>query len=590
MFTHKGTSRYSLPFLLLISVVLALLIPPSYAHADTPVYPGNYSPTSTDWTTNTALPTTGKHGINLSITVSRASNFTVYALCAPTFGAGTSVEVSIGTVTTASTFTYNNTSTCSAQTGNTFISGFRVKESVGGSSGYYSGVSKQDSTSYFTSDPVIASGTNPQTTFNIHLGATSDYGGTSNRAYVIAWSQDTIPVVLAGAGTQTCFFSAPGFGSYGGTASFSVCGSSSGQAKWFGIIEQGLYDNGIGSDHHRPNPQSDPSSYRAIWHLGYTPATTITSVYAYQFNATTGAPVVTSGSCILNDLTLVKVARQVGFTGTALNTSVAVAMAESGGSVNALHYNPSPSDSYDIGLWQVNDDAHPNYDRNRLGTDPNYNGTAAHDIYVAAGNTFSPWVTFTTGAYKKYMTRATNAVNGQTTGDTITSCTDLGGEDVAGDENSNNNCSGWNPLTYFKCALRWAFVPSSGTANQWSTFITNVKTKPPFSFIIDGVGYITGTVNAISGASSCHTGVGADNTYLCNGVLVDVNPGPGENIYNLDFIPEMQKFMTGNSYYSGVPWGPILWKLEILGIWVPTMFWFWNRVGRSFGSKDEEGA
>lgn len=91
-------------------------------------------------------------------------------------------------------------------------------------------------------------------------------------------------------------------------------------------------------------------------------------------------------------------ASNAGFSGVDLVTAVAIAYAESSGNPNAVgDVNLGRS----IGLWQINLAAHPEYSENEL-YDPQTNANAAFDIYSAAGNSFSPWTTFKTGAYSQY--------------------------------------------------------------------------------------------------------------------------------------------------------------------------------------------
>ena len=95
--------------------------------------------------------------------------------------------------------------------------------------------------------------------------------------------------------------------------------------------------------------------------------------------------------------TIAGVASNAGFSGTDLAIAVAVAYAESSGNPDAVGDN---GDS--IGLWQINLPNHPEYQGVNL-NDPQTNANAAFDIYSAAGNSFSPWTTFKTGAYTQYL-------------------------------------------------------------------------------------------------------------------------------------------------------------------------------------------
>lgn len=80
--------------------------------------------------------------------------------------------------------------------------------------------------------------------------------------------------------------------------------------------------------------------------------------------------------------------------------ATAVSLAESRGKVNAQHKNSDGS--IDRGLMQINS-VHSQYDANRLLTDPAYNVKAGHDIWLAAGGSFSPWTTYKSGAYKLFL-------------------------------------------------------------------------------------------------------------------------------------------------------------------------------------------
>lgn len=85
-------------------------------------------------------------------------------------------------------------------------------------------------------------------------------------------------------------------------------------------------------------------------------------------------------------------AANAGFSGSDLEIAVAIALAESSGNPVAVgDINLTPGGS--IGLWQINLKAHPQYTAAQL-TDPQTNANAAYAIYEAAGETFTPWSTF----------------------------------------------------------------------------------------------------------------------------------------------------------------------------------------------------
>lgn len=90
----------------------------------------------------------------------------------------------------------------------------------------------------------------------------------------------------------------------------------------------------------------------------------------------------------------------------ALAISIAIAMAESGGKVNATHKNADGS--IDYGLWQINNKAHPNYNTNQLITIASYNASAMFAI-SNGGTNWGPWTTFTDGMYKQFLSQASIA-------------------------------------------------------------------------------------------------------------------------------------------------------------------------------------
>lgn len=106
---------------------------------------------------------------------------------------------------------------------------------------------------------------------------------------------------------------------------------------------------------------------------------------------------------------IITVATNAGFTGQDLVTAVAVAMAESSGNPNALGDIGIGQGSF--GLWQINSYWHPEYgpDFSKL-YDPQTNANAAYAIYVAAGNSFTPWSTFKTGSYQQFVNSVTAAI------------------------------------------------------------------------------------------------------------------------------------------------------------------------------------
>jgi len=99
---------------------------------------------------------------------------------------------------------------------------------------------------------------------------------------------------------------------------------------------------------------------------------------------------------VLNLAQLRALAANAGFPDPDL--AAAVAMAESGG--NALAVGDVGTS---FGLWQVHTPAHPQFSGLSL-LDPNYNARAAFSI-SKSGADWSPWTTFRTGDYVRYLQR-----------------------------------------------------------------------------------------------------------------------------------------------------------------------------------------
>lgn len=102
---------------------------------------------------------------------------------------------------------------------------------------------------------------------------------------------------------------------------------------------------------------------------------------------------------------LVTLAENAGFSGNDAQTAAAIALAESSGNPNA--YNPeaaanAPQGLGSYGLWQIYLNAHPEFNGQNL-YDPNINASAARSVWKDAGNSFSPWSTFKSNAYAKFI-------------------------------------------------------------------------------------------------------------------------------------------------------------------------------------------
>lgn len=93
------------------------------------------------------------------------------------------------------------------------------------------------------------------------------------------------------------------------------------------------------------------------------------------------------------------------FPNNALIIATAIALAESGGQIAVTHKNLNGSTDY--GLWQINS-VHTQFDTKKLLTAA-YNAQAAYKI-SGAGADWTPWTTYNSGAYQRYLNQAQQGV------------------------------------------------------------------------------------------------------------------------------------------------------------------------------------
>jgi hypothetical protein len=87
--------------------------------------------------------------------------------------------------------------------------------------------------------------------------------------------------------------------------------------------------------------------------------------------------------------------------------AAAIGEAESGGNTNALNSKDNGGRQSSFGVWQISNGTHtppsPNW------ADPATNAQLAVAKYKGAGNSFSPWGTYDSGAYRAYLSPGTTA-------------------------------------------------------------------------------------------------------------------------------------------------------------------------------------
>ena len=103
-------------------------------------------------------------------------------------------------------------------------------------------------------------------------------------------------------------------------------------------------------------------------------------------------------------------AKQAGFPADQIATAVAISIAENrSGKIDAIGGPNLVDGSYDYGMWQINDKAHPGlFERfPQWWSVQNANMTKA--VWDDAGGSWRPWTTFTSGTYSAYMDRGRKA-------------------------------------------------------------------------------------------------------------------------------------------------------------------------------------
>lgn len=109
-------------------------------------------------------------------------------------------------------------------------------------------------------------------------------------------------------------------------------------------------------------------------------------------------------------------AKQAGFRGVAAVQATAIALAESGGRTDAIgDRNLTEPGEKSVGLWQIN--YRPSRDTNSTDRDPSANldpaaNAAAAFAISGQGRSFSPWTTYTDGAYRNELPAALKAASG----------------------------------------------------------------------------------------------------------------------------------------------------------------------------------
>ncbi len=133
-------------------------------------------------------------------------------------------------------------------------------------------------------------------------------------------------------------------------------------------------------------------------------------------------------------------ANAAGFQGVGKYIIAAIAQAESGLNTLAKNCN-NPGGTCDRGILQINNYWHPEV-TDQQAYDPTQAFQAAFRI-SNGGKDFTPWTTFTSGAYKQYVLSSTITPGGGV-GDTLTSNNTTNNQQNSSSSTPSGNCAPWD--------------------------------------------------------------------------------------------------------------------------------------------------
>lgn len=324
-----------------------------------------------------------------------------------------------------------------------------------------------------------------------------------------------------------------------------------------------------------------------IYAAGQISANFTFPVSANYFDDPNAPPSGTGNTCVLTDAQLVKLARGAGFPENQIVASVAIALAESAGKVNALNHNLGPPSSWDIGPWQINDIAHPEFDRVKLFVSPGFNAHAAYSVWSASSGNFTAWSTYKNGSSQNFYARANAAYSANLTGVLGgNSCADLPGGIITPPGTDPNNPSGNPPTDNPDChftiniftILKCAFIPSNATG--WKTQAEQMSKTPPFSTVSSAISWFGEFNNTWSICKTYADGIrGAQQSPCINGQPPVTKSMIGD-IRFFDPLDTAGDFAQTNTY------GKVIFKTAEVGLYGFFIFWAWKRIARAFGSND----
>jgi Lysozyme like domain len=154
---------------------------------------------------------------------------------------------------------------------------------------------------------------------------------------------------------------------------------------------------------------------------------------------------------VLTDAQIASYAIGAGFTGSDVGIAVAIALAESGGNTDAKN-TANRNGSQDDGLMQINT-IHKALRATGNVYNPADNMRMARSVFTSAGNRWTPWSTYNSGSYLRFLSRGRAAAGAPDSSGAV------GGSIPGGVGGSTNAASDPTAgLSYFTNPGLWARV------------------------------------------------------------------------------------------------------------------------------------
>lgn len=186
----------------------------------------------------------------------------------------------------------------------------------------------------------------------------------------------------------------------------------------------------------------------------------------------------------LSQSDLYSLARSTGLSETKAKTAAAIGMAESSGNPNVVNSVPC------VGIWQINmagalgvqRRAHFHLSSINDLKNPQKNAAAMYSISVH-GTNWTPWETYTNGAYMKYFN---NPVKGESILDVLKNWNPLNGTPAAALGTTANNLAGVTDTPTELASIAGTFGNISNAVQHGSAWISNWRNWVRIGLVVGG--------------------------------------------------------------------------------------------------------